>query len=74
MKFRNTLDFSTGMVFVIMSDGFFLCTDFDHFNNIFHCNLLTYPVILHIDVFCPVVIHVILSEMYYTLTDVVDLN
>ena len=41
-----------------------LYTDFHQINNIFHCNPLMYPMIPHIDVLYPPVIHVIFSEMY----------
>jgi len=51
-----------------------LYTDFDQINNFFHCNPLTYLMIAHIDVLCQLVILVILSEMYHTLTVELDLN
>jgi len=73
MKFRDALNFFIGMVFVIISIGFF-CTDFDQTNNLFYYNPLTYHMIHHIDALCLLVIHVILSEIYHTLTVAVVLN
>ena len=52
----------------------FICIDFDQINNHFHCNPLSYLMISHINVLYPLVIHVILSEIYRTLIVTVDLN
>ena len=74
MKFRDALNFSTRMVFVIMYARFFFVLILIKSINLSYCNSLMYPVIPHIDVLYPLVIPVILSQMYLTLTVIVDLN
>jgi len=66
MKFRDALN-STGMVFIIIFVAFF-CADLYQINHLINQDPLMYLVILYLNVFCPLVIPVILSEMNHTLT------
>ena len=52
----------------------FLCTNLHQVNNFFYYHLMTYPMILHINVLCSLVILMIFSEMNCILTVAVDLN
>ena len=75
LKFRDTLNFSTGIVFVIISARFFFELIFIILITLFIIyDPLTYLVKSHINVLRPLVIPVIFSEMYRTLTVAVELN
>jgi len=51
-----------------------LCTNLHQVNNLFYYNLMTYHIISHINVLCPLVISMILRKMYRTLIVTVDVN
>jgi len=71
MKFRDALNFSTRMVFVIMYDGFF---DLHQVDQLLIFDLLIYLIIPHINVLYPLVMHMILRKMNNTLTVAMNPN
>jgi len=74
IKFRDALNFSTGMIFVIMSAGFFFVLIFTKSITLSYTTQLAYLVIPHINVLHPLMIPVILNKMNITLIVTVNLN
>ena len=69
MKYRDALNFFTRMVFLIIS-----AANLYQINHLIIHDPLTYLAIPHINVLCPLVIFVILSEMNYTLAVTMNRN